>query len=62
LTQRLPPDRPLASSVVPFKARIPLGRFVMPDEVAEAVCFRLSDAASAVNGTCLPIDAGFLAG
>lgn len=42
-------------------ARIPLGRFVQPAEVAEAVCFLLSDAASMVNGVALNVDGGFRA-
>ena len=45
----------------PVLARIPLGRFLQPGEVAEAVCFLLSDAASAITGTCLDVDGGFRA-
>jgi NAD(P)-dependent dehydrogenase (short-subunit alcohol dehydrogenase family) len=43
----------------PFLARMPLGRFVEPEEVAEVVLFLLSDRASMVNGISMPIDAGF---
>jgi L-xylulose reductase len=43
----------------PMLSRMPLGRFIEPDEVAEVVLFLLSDAASMVNGVSLPIDAGF---
>ena len=39
-------------------ARVPLGRFGEPAEVAAAICFLLSPAASYVNGVVLPIDAG----
>lgn len=46
----------------PMLARIPAGRFVQPKEVAAAVCFLLSDAASMVNGICLEVDGGFRAG
>ena len=38
-----------------------LGRFVQPREVAEAILFLCSDAASAITGVTLPIDAGWLA-
>ena len=40
-------------------ARMPLGRFIEADEVAEAVLFLLSDRASAVNGISMPVDTGF---
>jgi NAD(P)-dependent dehydrogenase (short-subunit alcohol dehydrogenase family) len=42
----------------PLKARIPLGRFINPDEVAETILFLLSDAASMINGVTLPVDGG----
>ncbi|RAU47843.1 MULTISPECIES: SDR family NAD(P)-dependent oxidoreductase [unclassified Pseudomonas] len=43
-------------------ARIPEGRLAMASEVAEAVCWLLSPAASYVNGTTLTIDGGETAG
>lgn len=43
----------------PMLKRMPLGRFIEPDEVAEVVLFLLSDAASMVTGVSVPIDAGF---
>ena len=46
----------------PMLARIPLGRFVEPEEVARAVCFLLGDGAKMVSGTCLEVDGGFTAG
>jgi NAD(P)-dependent dehydrogenase (short-subunit alcohol dehydrogenase family) len=42
-------------------ARIPLGKFLDPDEVAAAACWLLSDAASGITGTCLDVDHGFRA-
>lgn len=39
-------------------ARNPLHHVVGPDDVAEVVAFLLSDAARAVNGVCVPVDAG----
>jgi NAD(P)-dependent dehydrogenase (short-subunit alcohol dehydrogenase family) len=44
-----------------FKARHPLGRFGEADEVASAVTFLLSDAASFITGAALPVDGGRLA-
>ncbi len=39
--------------------RMPLGRFIEPDEMAEVVLFLLSDRAPTVNSGAMPIDAGF---
>lgn len=44
----------------PMLARVPLGRFAQPEEVAGVVLFLLSDAASMVNGVICPVDGGFL--
>lgn len=43
------------------EARFPLRRAPSAREVAAATCFLLSPAASAVTGTCLPVDCGLLA-
>ena len=43
----------------PMLSRMPLGRFIEPEEVAEVILFLLSDRASMVNGVSLPIDSGF---
>jgi 3-oxoacyl-[acyl-carrier protein] reductase len=40
------------------KAEMPLGRFGYPEEVANAVTFLVSDAASLILGTCLNVDGG----
>jgi len=46
----------------PMLARIPLGKFAEPEDVADTVLYLLSDAAAMVHGVMLPIDGGFLAG
>jgi NAD(P)-dependent dehydrogenase (short-subunit alcohol dehydrogenase family) len=43
------------------KKRIPLGRFITEQEVAEAALFLVSDKASGITGVALPVDGGFLA-
>lgn len=40
---------------------IPMGRYGEPDEIAEAVCFLASDAASFITGVALPVDGGLKA-
>lgn len=39
----------------------PLGRFGTPEEVAEAVCWLISDASSFSSGSSLVVDGGFIA-
>jgi len=45
----------------PVLARTPLGRFAELDEVADAVCFLLSERASFIHGVLLPLDGGYCA-
>ena len=52
------PDRFPVSSHEAYKAGIPLGRFADPLEIARAVAFLASDAASFITGVILPIDGG----
>jgi len=40
---------------------MPIGRFGMPEEVAEAVVWLCSDAASFITGHALPVDGGWVA-
>lgn len=44
----------------PMKNRIPMGRFIEPEEVAATIAFLLSDEASMTTGQSLVIDGGFL--
>jgi NAD(P)-dependent dehydrogenase (short-subunit alcohol dehydrogenase family) len=45
-----------------YRARIPLGRFADPEEVARAVAFLSSTECSFVTGSVLTVDGGHLAG
>ena len=42
--------------------RIPLGRLLEADEIAGAIVFLASPAASAITGVVLPVDSGWTAG
>lgn len=56
---RLAADPTLLDNVLPH---YPLGRMVLPVEVANAAVFYCSDASSGITGTVLPVDAGLMAG
>ncbi len=43
-------------------ARVPLKRFAQPEEIAAAILYLASDAASYTTGACLAADGGYLAG
>lgn len=58
LTERLFQDRELERELLAFT---PMRRFVEPCEVASAILFLASDAASMVTGVTLPVDGGWTA-
>jgi NAD(P)-dependent dehydrogenase (short-subunit alcohol dehydrogenase family) len=56
-TPRTEPWRDMAAAI---GARNPMGRVGEAHEVAAAICFLLSPAASYINGVLLPVDGGSL--
>ncbi|RCK51277.1 hypothetical protein TH25_09980 [Thalassospira profundimaris] len=52
---------PLAKYPTPYKTAVPLGRPALPEEVAAAIAFLASPAASYITGTVLNVDGGYSA-
>jgi NAD(P)-dependent dehydrogenase (short-subunit alcohol dehydrogenase family) len=50
------------AKAAPMIARIPLGRFAVPQEVSDTVVWLASDAASMINGVDVPVDGGYTMG
>jgi 3-oxoacyl-[acyl-carrier protein] reductase len=53
MSSDMPDDRRVA-----WKGQVPLGRFGLPAEVADAICFLASDRASYINGAVLNVNGG----
>jgi NAD(P)-dependent dehydrogenase (short-subunit alcohol dehydrogenase family) len=62
LMSNLLPGQDEAAFLARFTAGAPLGRLATPEDIAAAVLFLCSDAAGAITGVALPVDAGDMPG
>lgn len=53
-------ESPVGEMLADFVERIPLGRIGVPDDIARAALFLVSDAASFITGITVPVDGGAL--
>lgn len=56
------PNRTDSEQIAEIAKRVPMGRMGSPEEVAKVIGFLLSENASYVSGTIVPVDGAFLAG
>jgi NAD(P)-dependent dehydrogenase (short-subunit alcohol dehydrogenase family) len=62
LMSNLLPGQDEAAFLARFAAGAPLGRLATPEDIAAAALFLCSDAARAITGVALPVDAGDMPG
>ncbi len=55
-------DRPPEEAQAEWEERIPIGRILQPNELADLVAFLTSDLAGGITGGCFPIEGGMLRG
>jgi len=59
IEQRMKADPNYATAAISRLAKLPLGSFISPEDVAEAVIWLCSNASSKVTGLIMPVDGGY---